>query len=124
MTLEALYEDVYGRLVGHGALTALLKGDGVYDFLPDEEVEGPYIVIGDTHEVEGRTIDDGERKVFVRLHIWSSYRGRREIVRIEREIEAALAGDTYLFESFQIIRDEDGWMHGIVVLRTYIEKED
>lgn len=124
MTLEALYEDVYSRLAGNSALMALLKGDGIYDFIPGEQVKGPYIVIGDTHEVEGRTIDAGERKVFVRLHIWSSYRGRREIVRIERAIEAALTDGAYLFESFQIVRDEDDWMHGIVVLRTYIDKED
>lgn len=124
MTLEALYEDVYSRLSGNSALMALLKGDGIYDFIPGEQVKGPYIVIGDTHEVEGRTIDAGERKVFVRLHIWSSYRGRREIVRIERAIEVALSDGAYLFESFQIVHDEDDWMHGIVVLRTYIDKED
>ena len=124
MTLEALYEDVYKKLTEYAPLTALLRGDRVYDFEPDDEVEGPYVVIGDTHETEGRTMADSERKVFVRLHIWSSYHGRREVIRIEREIENALEGDQYLHESFQILKSDDSWMHGVVVLRTYIERDE
>jgi len=123
MTLEALHEDIYKRLMEHNPLEALLSGAKIYDFDPDEEPPGPYIVIGDTHEVEGRTIDGLERKVFIRLHIWSSYRGRREVIKIEREIEEALSGDIYLFESFQVFMDESGWMHGETVFRTYIERE-
>lgn len=126
MTLEALYKDVYESLTGHVALTALLGGPKVYDFEPEEpdEVEGPYIVIGDTHEVEGRTMDDGERKVFVRLYIWSSYRGRKEVIEIEREIEAALDGDRYYYESFQVLPSDEGWRHGVVIFRTFIERND
>jgi hypothetical protein len=127
MTLLELYEDVYRRLTEYAPLTDLLKGERVYDFEPDTEVPGPYIAIGDTHEVEGRTLSDDERKVFIRLHIWSSYHGRKEIVQIEREVESALTGETsgsdgYLFESFQIILDGSGWMHGVVVFRTHMDK--
>jgi hypothetical protein len=103
---------------------APLSGLKVFDFEPDEETPGPYVVIGDTHEVEGRTMADDERKVFVRLHIWSSYRGRKEVIGIERDIEAALEGSEYLFESFQVLLDESDWMHGVVVYRTYIERDD
>jgi hypothetical protein len=124
MLLSGLYEDVYRRLTGHEPLADLLNGEKVYDFEPDEETPGPYVVIGDTHEVEGRTIADEERKVYVRLHIWSSYRGRKEVIGIEREIEAALGESEYLFESFQVLLDESGWMHGVVVYRTYIERND
>jgi hypothetical protein len=124
MTLLGLYEDIYKRLTEYSLLTELLSGEKVYDFEPDEETPGPYVVIGDTHEVEGRTLADGERKVFVRLHIWSSYRGRKEVIGIERKIEEAMKGDEYLFESFQVILDESDWMHGIAVFRTYIERDD
>jgi hypothetical protein len=124
MTLSGLYEDIYRRLIGYSPLTTLLNGDKVYDFEPDEETQGPYIVIGDTHEVEGRVMDGEERKVFVRLHIWSSYQGRKEVIDIERKIEEAMEGDMYLFESFQVLLDESGWMHGVAVFRTYIERND
>ena len=124
MTLEALHEDVYKRLTEHAPLAALLAGEKVYDFEPDEEVPGPYVIVGDTHEVEGRTMGDDERKVFIRLHIWSSYRGRKEVIQLEREVEAALNGDEYIFESFQVLLDDDGWMHGVVVFRTYIERDE
>lgn len=124
MTLEVLYEDVYKNLTEHDPLTALLGGKKVFDFEPGEETPGPYIVIGDTNEVEGRTMDDSERKVFVRLHIWSAYQGRKEVSKIERAIETALDGDRYFFESSQILRSDDGWMHGVVVFRTFIERDD
>jgi hypothetical protein len=124
MSLESLHEDVYGRLINHEPLTALLSGEKVYDFLPDEETPGPYIVVGETHETEGRLTADSERTVTVRLHIWSSYRGRKEIIQIEREIENAfeVASSEYWFESFLILLDQGGWMHGVVVLRTHMDK--
>ncbi|MDR1943972.1 MAG: DUF3168 domain-containing protein [Synergistaceae bacterium] len=124
MTLSALYEDIYRRLTEYEPLSHLLAGEKVYDFAPDKEAPSPYVVIGDTQEVEGRTMDDTERKVFVRLHIWSAYSGRKEVIGIEREIEAALEGDQYLFESSLILLDESDWMHGVVVFRTYIERDD
>ena len=129
MTLEKLYEDVYKRLSDDAGLTSKLGSGRVLDFGADSEIPGPYITIGGTHEVEGRTISDCERKAYVRLHIWSDYRGRKEIIEIEREVERALSGPTsegeeYLFESFQILLDDDGWMHGVLVMRIYIQVSD
>ena len=87
-----------------------------------EETPGPYIVIGDTFDSEGRVMSDEERRVEVRLHIWSSYLGRAQVINIEQAVEASMSGggQTYIFESFQIVRDDD-WMHGIVVFRTYLD---
>ena len=123
MKLKNLYEDVYARLTGNDALVALLGGERVFDFMPGEETPGPYIVIGDTFDSEGRVMSDEERRVEVRLHIWSSYRGRAQLIDIEQAVEAAMesAEHVYIFESFQILRDED-WMHGIIVFRTYIDR--
>ena len=124
MTLNELYEDVYARLSGSPELTELIGEDRVFDYTPDDSVEGPYVVIGDTNEVEGRLLDDAERKVFVRLHVWSSYGGRKETIRISREVEKILSQDVnlYIFESLQVLHDYEDWTHGVLVFRTYIEK--
>jgi hypothetical protein len=121
--LKDLYEDIYSRLAGNDALVTLLGGERVFDYMPDEDTPGPYIVIGDTFDTEGRVMSDEERRVEVRLHIWSSYRGRAQLIDIEQAVEAAMdsAGQVYIFESFQILRDED-WMHGVVVFRTYLDR--
>lgn len=125
MKLSAIFEDVYARLTGDSALVALLGGERVFDFMPGEETPGPYIVIGDSFDTEGRVMSDEERRVEVRLHIWSSYRGRSQVVEIEQAVEAAMlgAGQVYFFESFQILRDDD-WMHGVVVFRTYLDRTE
>ena len=124
MTLTELYEDIYQRLTESEALAALIGSKRIYDYLPDESVAGPYVVIGDTNEVEGRLINDDERKVYIRLHIWSSYRGRSQTIAIERVIESVLMADknNYIFDSFQVLRDNEDWVHGVIVFRAYIEK--
>ena len=125
MKLSDLYRDIYARLTGYDALVTLLGGERVFDYMPGEETPGPYIVIGDTFDSEGRVMSDEERRVEIRLHIWSSYRGRAELINIEQAVEAAMenADHVYIFESFQILRDED-WMHGILVFRTYIDRTE
>ena len=125
MRLSELYRDIYARLTGNNALVAILGGERVFDYMPDAKTPGPYIVIGDTFDTEGRVMSDEERRVEVRLHIWSSYRGRAQVIEIEQAVEAAMesAAQVYIFESFQILRDED-WMHGVVVFRTYIDRTE
>ena len=124
MTLTELYADIYRRLSDSEALTALIGAGRIYDYMPDESVAAPYVVIGDTNEVEGRLIADDERKVYIRLHIWSSYRGRKQAIGIERVIESALMEDenNYIFENFQLLHEDEQWVHGVVVFRTYLEK--
>ena len=124
MTLEELYEDIYARLSSSEELTALIGADSIFDYTPDDSVNGPYVVIGDTNEVEGRLLNDEERKVFIRLHVWSSYDGRSEAIAISREVEKILSEDvnTYIFESLQVLHDAEEWIHGVLVFRTYIEK--
>lgn len=124
MTLAELYKDIYKRLNESEELSALIGEKRIYDYMPDDSVAGPYVVIGDTNEIEGRLISDTERKVYIRLHIWSSYRGRSQTISIERVIESILTQDknNYIFENFQLLHDDEQWVHGVVVFRTYIEK--
>ena len=95
MRLAELYRDIYARLTGNDALVAILGGERVFDYMPDEKTPGPYIVIGDTFDTEGRVINDEERRVEVRLHIWSSYRGRAQVIEIEQAVEAAMEISCY-----------------------------
>lgn len=124
MTLAELYRDIYQRLNDSEELKILIGNKRIFDYMPDDSVLGPYIVIGDTNEVEGRLISDTERLVYIRLHIWSSYRGRSQAITIERLIESILMQDknNYIFENFQLLHDDEQWVHGVVVFRTYIEK--
>ena len=122
MKLSEMYEDVYARLTGQPGLIALLGGDKVFDFMPGDDTPGPYIVLGDTWDTEGRVMSDEERRIEVRLDIWSSYRGRAQVLGIEQEVEKALCGPDkpYIFESFQVLRDDD-WTHGVVTFRAYLD---
>ena len=125
MTIEELYEDIYSRLSESEELSALIGEGKIFDYTPySDDEKGPYVVIGDTNEVEGRLLDDEERKVFVRLHIWSSAEGRKETITISHAVEKILSQDvnTYIFESVQILHDDEQWIHGILTFRTYIEK--
>ncbi len=124
MTLTELYEDVYRRLSSSPELTLLLGEGRIYDYMLDDSIPGPYVVVGDTNEVEGRLINDDERKVYIRLHIWSSYHGRSQTIAIERVLEDVLMTDknNYIFENFQLLHEDEQWIHGVVTFRTYIEK--
>lgn len=122
MTLERVHQDMGNRLLAHGPLAALLQG-GVHDREPAAAPVFPYIVLGETRELEGRVLNGCERKVFVSLHIWSDTVQREEAIQIERMVESALESGGYLFESFEILGIDEGRTHGVLVLRTYIERD-
>ena len=123
MTLVELLEDVYLKLTSSVELENLLGGEvKIYDFLPGSETPGPYVVIGDVQETEGRVLSAEERQVNLRIIIWSSYRGRSQCIAIARQIEDILENSDYIFESFDINRDSEGWTQGILTFRIYTER--
>ena len=125
MTLVELLEDVYLKLTSSVELENLLGGiEKIYDFLPGSETPGPYVVIGDIQETEGRVLSAEERQVNLRIIIWSSYRGRSQCIAIARQIENILEKSDYIFESFDMNRDSEGWTQGILTFRIYIERRN
>lgn len=119
-SLLNLYESLFGALRNDEALSG--KVVGIFDDLPTGQTEGPYLVFGDTNAAEGRNLDDSEKKIFVRVHIWSSYRGRKEVLEVADLLEAAMP-EEFFFEALEVLRDdESGWWHGVVTLRAYVQR--
>jgi hypothetical protein len=116
MTLESLYTELYEALTGNAPLMA--KVTGVFDGLAPESQGGPFVVMGELQELPGRTMDEEERKCLVTLHVWSDYRGRKELFQVAELLDKAVPEEC-LFEELQVLRDADGWWHGIATYRTY-----
>jgi len=109
---------IYSLLTGDPALVA--KVTGVFDMVPEEQL-GPYIVIDTIQALEGSLVDDTERQISVDLHIWSSYRGKKEVLEISELIEAALPADLRT-ENLIVLQDQSDWYHGIFTIRGYVRR--
>lgn len=84
----ALQQAIETRLKAHSAVTALVSSR-VYDHAP-QGTAFPYIEIGEdtTIPFETDTSVGGEHSLV--LHIWSRYRGKKEVKQIQDAIYAAL----------------------------------
>ena len=112
----SIFEQLYAAVNGVPGLT------GVFDSQAPADQAGPYLVIGQSQELRGRLIDDSERKMYVTLHIWSSYGGRAEIVRLCGLAQSAMPPD-YCFDDAQVMKDDaSGWQHGVLTYRVYFER--
>ena len=113
---RSVHEEIFAVLSGIEALT------GVFDGQAPDGQPGPYAVIGQTQELQGRLLNDSERKLYTDIHIWSSYQGKAEILAILDAIESAMP-ENYLFEDCQVIKDDaSGWQHGVLTWRVYFER--
>ena len=129
MTLDDLYTDVYRHLAENTKLINLLKGEKFFDYQPDESTAAPYVVIGDFYEQGGRLLNDTEREVELRLHIWTSQFGRFQNL----DIKNAIVNDfikynnpdeqEYFFVNFILEHELKDWVHGVLTLKTFIQKE-
>ncbi|CAM5626641.1 hypothetical protein SMICM304S_06791 [Streptomyces microflavus] len=79
------------------ALHAVLSGDepladliaGVYDYLP-EDVDYPFVVIGEAIETPDNSHDRFGRQTVITLHTWDEYRGYFRVQRIGARLVALL----------------------------------
>jgi len=116
MNLESLYTELYAALTGNTVLMA--KVTGIFDGLAPESQAGPFIVMGELQELPGRTMDEEERKCLVTFHVWSDYRGRKEVLQVAEALDKAMP-EGFLFDEIQVLRDADNWWHGVSTYRTY-----
>lgn len=116
MSRAVLFEELYSALSSIGGLT------GVFDLLAPDDQAGPYLIIGQFQELEGRLLNDGERKLVVTLHLWSSYQGKAEVLALCDAVDYAMP-EHYLFNDMLVLRDdESGWYHGVLTYRVYFER--
>ena len=100
----AVQQAVFDRLRTNAALAALLADSviagsptepAVYDVPPQEQLSEdpshfPYVVMGDDTAVEFDTDDVNGQETTTTLHIWSRYRGKKEVKQITDAIYNAL----------------------------------
>lgn len=120
MTDLLKHNQLYAALNTNAALKA--KVTGIYEMPPDNAVS-PYIQVGEAWETTD-VIDDSEGQVKLRLHLWSSYAGRREIYEIRDLVKRALPAWA-IYDGMTVMRDdaEPDWWHGIIDVRYYDERE-
>lgn len=120
---------IYAALTG---ASPVIAGGRIYDdppqAVPPRTVEYPYVEIGETQVIPDDTSgNDAGISEFVDLHIWSTYRGMKEVKEIAARIhdvlhEASLTvvGRTSAFafiRNKRTLRDPDGvTRHGIVTV--------
>lgn len=117
----ALQQAIYTALTGDGALMAMITG--VHDHVPQGS-SYPYVTIGESSAVDWQTVGHDGMEVTLVLHVWSRFRGRKEVKQILAEIhrilhDAALNVPGHVlvwlhFEFAQTVPDNDGaTYHGI-----------
>jgi len=115
MSYASITQDIYNTLTNNALLMDTVTG--VFDVVPSDQ-ESPYIAMGQLQALEGRLLDHSERSWSMDLHIWSSYRGRLEVVQIADLIMPIVPSDWW-FEELIVLDDDSGWYHGVLTLRGY-----
>jgi len=115
MSYASITQRIYNLLSNDAYLAGMITG--VFDVVPSDQ-ESPYIVMGQLQALEGRLLDHSARSWSLDLHIWSSYRGRLEVVQIADLIMPIVPSDWW-FEELIVLDDESGWYHGVLTLRGY-----
>lgn len=120
---------VYNRLRGYSALTALIgAGNGrIYDQVPESNAVFPYVTLGEIVSLPFDTKDSIGQDQTVTLHVWSRYKGNKEVKQILDAIYDALhrhalslashATVDCKYEYSETYRDEDNTRNGIIRFR-------
>lgn len=120
MHADDLFSLLYTLLTGHAALSSVITG--VFEEPPAEQ-NGPYVVLGDFQQTGGRLLNDSERTGVLTLHIWSSYKGRKEVLQVAGLVDEALEENGFLFEDLEVFQDdESGWKHGVSTYKVYYRR--
>lgn len=124
MNSWALQQAIYTRLSDQLSVE-------VYDHVP-QDAAYPYVTIGEGTESEWDTDDSLGIDATINIHVWSRYRGRKEVKQLQDQIYAALhrydlpvsGADTVLvnFEFADSFVDPDGLTrHGVQRFRIITE---
>jgi hypothetical protein len=121
-SLQPIQTAIYDRLTTD--LSLMDKITGVYDDV-DQDIQFPYVTIGDSTSIPWRTQTRFGEEVTVTLHIWSRYQGYREAYEILDDLNRLLADkdlnvDGYdavavYYEFMESFRDPDGQTRHVVV---------
>lgn len=126
---------IYTRLVAEvSSATTYDDVPGLPEGLPDTDF--PYIVVGEDYALPWDNDDQLGNNVYVQLHIWSRYQGKKEVKEIMGDIDAALnrqaanlsaAGFAFLdclLDYSAVFSESDGkTRHGVCRYKLTMQKE-
>lgn len=131
-SLFAVQEAVYGALTSSTALQALIGNPArLYDVVPPSATF-PYATLGDVLIKQFDTKDQYGFDQSLVLHVWSRYRGRKELKQIIQTIYDVLHNATLnvtganvvmcQFQSASTAQENDGLtLHGILRYRIIVQ---
>ena len=123
-----LQQAIFSELNGDSNLTSTL-GASIYDDVPDHEaVTLPYVTVGEDTMLDYSTKDLTGSEITTNLHIWSSYRGSKEVKQIMDRVHTLLHDSNLTVtgrnlvnlraEFSDVLRDPDGiTRHGVMRFR-------
>lgn len=127
--LLELQQSIYDALTNHTNLISRISG--VYDFV-DEGTVYPTVTLGGTYSNAWDTRTWYGEEVIQDIHIWSQYKGKKEVLEIMKEVIEALdhledrPGATISnlrIDGTEVFYDPDGLtIHGVVKLRIKIKE--
>jgi hypothetical protein len=127
----ALQRSIYQTLSGSPELTSLLGGDRIYSDAP-QAAPLPYIILGQTVNLDWSTGTEDGTEHSLTLHVWSRADSAAEVHEIMQVIRTLLHDKPLLLDDHYLVnlrheftearRDPDGeTMHGIVRYRAVTE---
>lgn len=131
-SLFAVQEAVYGALISSPALQALIGVPArIYDVVPPA-ANFPYVTLGDVMVKAYDTKDQTGFEQSLTLHVWSRYRGRKELKQIIQTMYDVLHNATLTvtganvvscqFQSASTAQENDGLtLHGVLRYRVVVQ---
>jgi hypothetical protein len=127
----ALQTALRATLLADAGLVTALGGEQVFDDVP-REVPFPYVTIGDIETRDWSTQTSRGHEHTVTIHVWSRYRGRKQVQELIGEIDRILDGADPPISDYRLVnlstvfwtaqRESDGEVYrGTVRLRAVTE---
>ncbi|MCP8970570.1 DUF3168 domain-containing protein [Ectobacillus ponti] len=119
IALDVIQKAIFQKLSTTGNITSFC---GVYDLIP-ENASFPYVRVGDDRAVPWETKSFDGHQVTSTIHIWSAYKGKKEVkniislvdnaIRAGLTLDAGYTMDFWRLSSANILED-DRYQHGVL----------
>ena len=130
----ALQTGLRAALLADSSLVTALGGEQVFDDVP-REAQFPYITIGDIDTRDWSTQTSRGHEHTVTVHLWSRYRGRKQVQELIAEVDRILDGASPPLSGYRLVnlstvfwtaqREPDGEVYrGTMRLRAVTEPLD
>ena len=124
-SLWDLQKALYKALASDSALNGLVTG--VYDGAAPSAAVYPYVVLGETTEVQDDVLTRQGREVTVTIHAWSTYAGDKEVKLVLSRLDAMLHRGALVLDGWhvllamldmvQVFHEGDSVRHGVLRMR-------